>query len=927
MAQEEHNISTPSLLHGLLVRFKLGGRYLLRFVELAEPGTAAEGDQAIVVVQAPEAVAVPGAALPVRRLPLTSISGTNCMAAEHYEQLGKAEAAELAEAYSKAGLVLSLAEAPAVAWRKQAALHWHAQHWSLPPLERQQRLLSLLAALANGGSQAAQAQQRQEAQQMQQMQQLGPPSLPLAAPSAAVHPGLLVPAGAPQMQQQLQGLLGPAPWQPQLQGPSFPSLVKPAPHTPLAPAAVAAYAPASSSLPPYSSAASHGDLITPQQQHGGGSLAERFDRMASAAAGGSASHTHHARPPSADMPAGHGSLSSSPGAQAPAKARPLYQPLPSFTRKGLSSPFTQPAVSGGWSGAFRPPFGPAGSLRGPLASPDEYRPPLRTHPVLPPPPRHTMPAERPWPGPSFSHRERQPEPRAGWQPAPIPPPFRLRASGDEQALLPSIPPGIHGSAPEPLLAPALIRHFLPGPNGIVKPEEWVLCGSELYITGLCPLTTAAALQHCLAEAGGTVHSVKIVRGDARGNQAFVVLATAHQAAAVLERLQGHTLGGRCMFLRESRKDVADIRKRHPAELRAAERALAAAAAERALAGAAAAASRELRGAGSLRQQPAEQERWRPEEHGWGQQERGRSRSRSRSRSRGRGKRRSRSRGGRSSSPERLSRAEGRHSRPAKRGRSEGGEDERRGRSRHRHRHTGKSRSASPAPRGAIAEDSRPRLHPSAEATLRCSLSGPPGRSHSRTRVVRVTKHASGGKAAAAAGSAARSRSPVPLQDPVGDLEQCCLQLLQAAPEGALPLPGLLSGVAGCWPQQLGELTEASLRAFLTRRPHLFARGSGDGLVALVPGAAPFLRYKRCLLQYLADHPPRVELARLAAAVPPPGGMPKGLNGMGLPRFLRGLLDCEVTVAAPQARDLRPGDAQWEGRHIAALRPLADRTLR
>ncbi|KAL4433977.1 hypothetical protein ABPG75_000418 [Micractinium tetrahymenae] len=91
------------------------------------------------------------------------------------------------------------------------------------------------------------------------------------------------------------------------------------------------------------------------------------------------------------------------------------------------------------------------------------------------------------------------------------------------------------------------------------------------------------------------------------------------------------------------------------------------------------------------------------------------------------------------------------------------------------------------------------------------------------------------------------------------------------------------------PPQLASRSAADLHAFVWRRRHLFLRCRGSDRVALVPGAQPFLRYKRCLLQYLADHPPRVELARLEGAVPKPAGLASDVGAL----FIRKFLSCEV----------------------------------
>jgi hypothetical protein len=58
----------------------------------------------------------------------------------------------------------------------------------------------------------------------------------------------------------------------------------------------------------------------------------------------------------------------------------------------------------------------------------------------------------------------------------------------------------------------------------------------------------------------------------------------------------------------------------------------------------------------------------------------------------------------------------------------------------------------------------------------------------------------------------------------------------------------------------------------------------EGRVVAAGGAEAFLRYKRGLLQYLADHPPRVSISRLAAEVSPPADLPSVFKSLvsGLP---------------------------------------------
>lgn len=64
--------------------------------------------------------------------------------------------------------------------------------------------------------------------------------------------------------------------------------------------------------------------------------------------------------------------------------------------------------------------------------------------------------------------------------------------------------------------------------------------------------------------------------------------------------------------------------------------------------------------------------------------------------------------------------------------------------------------------------------------------------------------------------------------------------------------------------------------FLRRRPTLF-QPLEDGRVAAARHAADFLQYKRALMQYLADSPPRVTFQQLEAAVPAPSGLLSSLT--------------------------------------------------
>ncbi|KAL4433973.1 hypothetical protein ABPG75_000414 [Micractinium tetrahymenae] len=147
--------------------------------------------------------------------------------------------------------------------------------------------------------------------------------------------------------------------------------------------------------------------------------------------------------------------------------------------------------------------------------------------------------------------------------------------------------------------------------------------------------------------------------------------------------------------------------------------------------------------------------------------------------------------------------------------------------------------------------------------------------------------------AEAAGQAPAASGGGPFWDPIWRLEVRCLQLVRASLGGEALLPQLLPSLGPSWPSELGVLSEGTLRTFLAHRSHLFLRCRGSDSVALVSGAAPFLRYKRCLLQYLADHPPRVELARLEGAVPKPAGLASDVGALSLYRFITKFLSREV----------------------------------
>ncbi|KAL4448576.1 hypothetical protein ABPG75_005795 [Micractinium tetrahymenae] len=135
--------AAPSLAHGLFVRIKDGGEYhLLPASHLMLP---ADGGTPALAVQAPNTAAAGSAAL--LSVPLTAISGTNPLLDAHWEAAGQQGLARLQAAMHQRGLALPLAQAAAAAWRKQAALRWHAQHGRQVPEEQHAHAPALLQQL------------------------------------------------------------------------------------------------------------------------------------------------------------------------------------------------------------------------------------------------------------------------------------------------------------------------------------------------------------------------------------------------------------------------------------------------------------------------------------------------------------------------------------------------------------------------------------------------------------------------------------------------------------------------------------------------------------------------------------------------------------------------------------------------------------
>ncbi|PRW57934.1 RNA binding rggm [Chlorella sorokiniana] len=133
----------PSVLRGLVVRLKYAGTYHLLPVE--QLFAAADGKPGLAVAS-PDPQQQHGAPL---RVQLNSASGTNPLADDQWDAAGRAEVEQLAALLQQRGQPLSVAEVAAAAWRKQAALAWHAQHGALPPSEQQQHLPELLQQLAD----------------------------------------------------------------------------------------------------------------------------------------------------------------------------------------------------------------------------------------------------------------------------------------------------------------------------------------------------------------------------------------------------------------------------------------------------------------------------------------------------------------------------------------------------------------------------------------------------------------------------------------------------------------------------------------------------------------------------------------------------------------------------------------------------------
>ena len=91
---------------------------------------------------------------------------------------------------------LSWVQAAAAAWRKQAALRWHAAHGRQPPEEQQALLEPLLAELQDAAGIAGMQEQLEAAAEEQQQQQQQPAESPPQPPEQATpQPATARPAG------------------------------------------------------------------------------------------------------------------------------------------------------------------------------------------------------------------------------------------------------------------------------------------------------------------------------------------------------------------------------------------------------------------------------------------------------------------------------------------------------------------------------------------------------------------------------------------------------------------------------------------------------------------------------------------------------------------------------------------------------------
>ncbi|PSC73212.1 iron manganese superoxide alpha-hairpin domain [Micractinium conductrix] len=135
------------------------------------------------------------------------------------------------------------------------------------------------------------------------------------------------------------------------------------------------------------------------------------------------------------------------------------------------------------------------------------------------------------------------------------------------------------------------------------------------------------------------------------------------------------------------------------------------------------------------------------------------------------------------------------------------------------------------------------------------------------------------------------------------LEWDCAQRLRAS-GGPLPLQQLLESVE--WPRQLGSPSAGNMHIFLAQCHQLFSREADSDSVKLLPCTESFLRYKRALLQYLANHLPRVDERQLEDELPPPAGLLRKMHAKSLMQLVKANMGSDVwTPSNTWTLELRP----------------------
>ncbi|PSC73107.1 3-ketoacyl-thiolase peroxisomal [Micractinium conductrix] len=522
----------PSVLHGVLARVKLMGRCRLRLVAGAEAAAEAGGAPSALLLQAPEA-GIAGGAPPLRRLPIEGISSTNPLDDQHWEAAGSGEVAELAAAWQACGYALPLAEALGAAWRKQAALQWHAQQWQQAPDERLRQVPSLLAALADAGGLAL-MQQQLAALQADSLNY----DLPAAAAALSAALYRAVPAsepGAAAKRAALSALLhlglacvdG-------VEG-SYCQLPVPAVHVQEAlreaaardrqvagQLAMLALQPSASALPLAARLLTDCHDRRLVSLSGGAAdtcqLLLHVDHLAEAYLGGGGGTRLPAAPGGAPTggPAGLGLA--------------ISTALDTLSADSGSTPDASAAAAAAAPSRLD---GPA-CLGAPAAA-------------MPPSPWELL---TPGGGPPVSPT------RSGTRSAgSIRSAGSTRSVGGTDDVTSGGPTRWHGvgGGGAPPAGPPLVPLLLPETED--WPAEWVLTGSMLYCTRIPKAAAPHELHALLESAGVTVLSSRLLNGDRRGNIAFVQLGSARQVALAVQRLHGAKLCGSTLEMRESAKEL------------------------------------------------------------------------------------------------------------------------------------------------------------------------------------------------------------------------------------------------------------------------------------------------------------------------------------------------------------------------------------